>query len=122
MSHIVQIQTEVRDPEAIRISCERLNLAPPQQGKFQLFASEVSGIGIQLSGWRYPVVCQIESGELSYDNYAGRWGEQLHLNKFLQAYAISKATIEAHKLGHSVTEQQLEDSSIKLTIQVGGAR
>ena len=120
MSHVVQIQTEIRDPVAIHTSCERLKLGPPQEGKFQLLASEASGLGIQLPGWRYPVVCHLDTGELFYDNYSGRWGEQSHLNKFLQTYAVTKATIEARKRGHSVIEQQLADGSIKLTIQVGG--
>jgi hypothetical protein len=35
--------------------------------------------------------------------------------------AFEKAKIEAHKRGHCVTEQQLVDGSIKLTIQLGGA-
>ena len=48
------------------------------------------------------------------------WGEQRQLDAFLQAYTVEKARIEARKKGHSVTEQQLADGSIKLTIQVGG--
>ena len=34
---------------------------------------------------------------------------------------VEKATIEARKRGHSVTEQALADGSVRLTIQVGGA-
>jgi hypothetical protein len=39
----------------------------------------------------------------------------------LQAYAVEKTKIEARRKGHAVTEQQLADGSIKLTVQVGGA-
>ncbi|MDB5338005.1 MAG: hypothetical protein JWN70_3624 [Planctomycetaceae bacterium] len=56
MSHIVQIQTEVRDPIAVIAACLRLNLPQPLQGKFQLFSIEVAGLGVQLPSWRYPVV------------------------------------------------------------------
>jgi hypothetical protein len=56
-----------------------------------------------------------------YDNYNGRWGEQAQLDRFLQAYAVEKAKIEARKRGHTVTEQSLTDGSIKLTVSVGGA-
>jgi hypothetical protein len=49
------------------------------------------------------------------------WGDPKHLDRFLQAYACEKAKIEARKRGHAVSEQQLADGSIKLTIQVGGA-
>ena len=41
---------------------------------------------------------------------------------FHEVYSVAfeKAKIEARKQGHSVTEQQLTDGSIKLTIQVAG--
>ena len=39
------------------------------------------------------------------------------LDRFLQAYAVEKARIEARKKGHAVTEQSLADGSIKLTIR-----
>jgi hypothetical protein len=38
----------------------------------------------------------------------------------LQIYAVEKAKIEAHRRGHSYTEQTLPDGSIKLSIQVTG--
>jgi hypothetical protein len=121
VSHIVQIQTEVRDPLAVTAACSRLRLPQPTQGTFQLFSSQVTGLGVQLPDWRYPVVCDLPSGQLRFDNFEGRWGEQVHLDRFLQAHAVEKAGIEARKRGHSVTEQALADGSIKLTIQVGGA-
>ncbi|MCM2371089.1 hypothetical protein [Aporhodopirellula aestuarii] len=51
----------------------------------------------------------------------GHWGDRARLDQFLQAYAVERATIEARKNGHSVTEQKLDNGSIKLTIRVGGA-
>ena len=75
---------------------------------------------MQLPGWRYPVVCDMASGQVKFDNFGGDWGEQAKLDQFLQAYATEKAKIEARKRGHSVTEQSLADGSIKLTIQVSG--
>ena len=49
------------------------------------------------------------------------WGAQQHLDAFLQAYAVERAKIEARRKGHTCTEQQLADGSVKLTINVGGA-
>lgn len=121
MSHIVQIQTEVRDPVAISAACERLKLPQPVQGTFKLFSSEATGLGIELPQWRYPVVCDITSGELQYDNFEGHWGDRSHLNQFLQSYAVEKTRIEARRKGHTVTEQAQADGSIRLTVQVGGA-
>jgi len=120
LSHIVSIQTEVRDPVAIRSACDRLKLPPPCFGTVKLFSSSATGWAVQLPQWRYPVVADVNTGKLAYDNYNGRWGEQKQLDSFLQRYAVEKASIEARKRGHSVIEQPLEDGSIKLTVSVGG--
>lgn len=121
MSHIVTIQTQVRDPVAVAAACQRLGLPQPVQGRFRLFSGEVAGLGVELPGWRYPVVCQTETGEVKFDNFEGRWGEQRQLDAFLQGYAVEKTKLEARRRGHSVIEQPLADGSIKLTVQVGGA-
>jgi hypothetical protein len=120
LSHIVQIKTEVRDPAAISAACNRLHLPQPQEGTTKLFSGEADGIAVQLPAWRYPVVCDTANGQIHFDNYKGRWGEQRHLDAFLQSYAIEKARIEARRQGHTLTEQPLEDGSVKLTIQIGG--
>jgi hypothetical protein len=121
LSHIVEIKTEVRDPVAVRSACDRLRLPKPVQGNHQLFSGEVSGLGVQLPEWRYPAVCQLETGEIRYDNFDGLWGEPQHLDRFLQAYTVEKAKIEARRRGNTCTEQQLADGSVKLTVNVGGA-
>ncbi|WP_417731914.1 DUF1257 domain-containing protein [Rosistilla oblonga] len=121
MSHVVSVQTQVRDPVAIRAACGRLALQPPTFGLAKLFSESKTGWIVQLTKWRYPVVCDVNTGSVDFDNYEGRWGERAKLDQFLQAYAVEKATLEARKNGHSVTEQSLEDGSIKLTVNVGGA-
>jgi hypothetical protein len=80
-----------------------------------------AGLGVQLPKWRYPAVCQLDTGEIRFDNFNGRWGEQQHLDRFLQMYAVEKAKIEARRRGNTCTEQQLADGSIKLTVNAGGA-
>ncbi len=120
MSHIVEIKTEVRDEAAVQSACRRLHLSPATRGTFQLFASSETGLGIELPHWKYPVVANTETGQLRYDNYEGRWGEQEFLDQFLQGYAVERAKIEARRKGHSVVEQRLDNGSIKLTVNVGG--
>jgi hypothetical protein len=120
VSHIVQIQTQVRDAAAVQAACGRLRLAAPVQRIVRLFSGEVTGLAVQLPDWRYPVICDIANGQVKFDNFGGVWGDQAKLDQFLQAYATEKAKIEAHKRGHSVSEQTLADGSIKLTIQVSG--
>jgi hypothetical protein len=118
LSHIVQIQTQVRDAEAVRLACRRLHLPEPIDDSVKLFSSTVKGLAVQLPGWNYPVVCQLDTGQLQYDDYGGRWGNRAQLDRFLQTYAVERAKLEARKHGHSVTEQPLADGSIKLTIHV----
>lgn len=120
MSHIVSIRTEIRDAEAVKDACKRLGLEQPVEGTAKLFEGEASGLLIKLPDWLYPAVVDIASGQVRYDNYEGRWGDPKHLDRFMQAYAIEKAKIEARKRGHTVYERPLPDGSIKLTIQVTG--
>ena len=120
MSHIVKVTTQIKDAAAVAAACRRLGLAEPAVETVKLFTSQATGLAVRLSGWRYPIVCDLASGQVKYDDYGGRWGEKARLEAFLQAYAVEKARIEARRRGHSVTEQQLADGSVKLTIQVAG--
>lgn len=120
MSHVVTIQTRVRDNAAIQAACVRLGLSPPVQGKATLFSGEASGLLLQLPGWQYPIVVDTAEGSIKYDNYEGRWGDPAELGRLLQMYAVEKARLEARKQGHSVTEQILQDGSIRLQIHQGG--
>ena len=121
MSHVVEIRTEIRDEAAVKAACTRLQLPTPEHKTVRLFSATATGLCVQLPGWSYPVVANLQTGQLRYDNYQGHWGEQKHLNSFLQAYAVEKAKIEARKKGHNVSETRLDDGSIKVTVRVGGA-
>ena len=121
MSHIVTIKTKVTDPAALAAACRRLNVPEPVQGTARLFSANATGLVVQLPGWHYPVVADVSTGELQYDNYGGAWGKPEELDKLLQAYALEKAKAEARRAGHTCTEQPLADGSVKLTIAVGGS-
>jgi hypothetical protein len=121
LSHVVEITTQIRDEQAVRAACTRLQIAAPEHKTVRLFNATATGLCVQLPGWQYPVVANLQTGQVQYDNYGGHWGEQSRLNLFLQAYAVEKAKIEARKKGHMVTETALQDGSIKVTVRVGGA-
>lgn len=76
MSHIVEIRTQVRDAAAARAACQRLQLPEPQQGTFKLYNSEATGLGVLLPKWHYPVVCELATGQLRYDNFEGYWKDE----------------------------------------------
>ena len=120
MSHVVEIKTQVKDATAVAAACRRLKLNEPRRETVTLFSAEVTGLAVQLPQWNYPIVCDTSTGEVKYDNYGGRWGQQPHLDQFLQAYTVEKARLEARRQGHSVSEQQLEDGSIRVRIAVAG--
>jgi len=120
MSHIVTIQVEVRDLDAIRSACRRLELKEPVFGKTSVFGTEIEGVLVELPDWVYPVVCNPDTGELKYDNYGGKWGDEKLLHRFIQMYGVEKATLEARRKGYGVIEQPLADGSVKLTINDGG--
>jgi hypothetical protein len=120
VSHIVSLQVQIKDAAAVRAACQRLGLPQPVEGKTRLFSGEVEGLAVQLPDWSYPIVADLSTGQVKFDNFNGRWGDQKHLDRFLQAYACEKAKSEARRRGHQCTEAQLPDGSIKLTIQVAG--
>lgn len=119
MSHIVTIQTRLHDPAAIAAACQRQSLTAPIHGTARLYSGEATGLLVQLPGWQYPVVIDTQTGTVRYDNYAGHWGDQAQLNKFLQFYAVEKTRLEARKKNLLVTEQTLQDGSIRLQITEG---
>ncbi len=119
MSHIVSIATEIRDLAALRAACRRRGLSAPRHETVELFSGQATGHCVRLPQWRYPVVCQLESGQISYDIYGGRWGDQQQLDRLLQAYAAERTRLAARKQGYAVTERTLADGRIQLTIDVG---
>lgn len=120
MSHVVKIETQIRDVNAVRQACSRLQLEPPIHETFELYNSTETGWGVRLTDWKYPVVCKVETGEIAYDNYGGRWGNAQRLDEFMQRYAVEKALVESRRQGYSATETLLEDGSIRVTINAGG--
>jgi hypothetical protein len=121
MSHIVTVQTQVRDPDALAAACRRLSLAEPKQETVPLFSGQVTGLAVRLPNWQYPLVVDIAAGALHYDNFEGNWGEQKELDRLLQAYAVEKAKLEARLKGHAVHETALQDGSVKLQILEGAS-
>ncbi len=120
MSHIVSIRTEVRDRQAVEAACARLSWSAPLSGSHRLFTRTVEGLGVKAPRWHFPIVCNLATGELSYDKFEGRWGDPVELDRFKQAYAVEKTKIEARKQGRYVSEQTLADGSVQLTVQLDG--
>ena len=122
MSHIVTIKTEVRDHAAVAAACRRLTLPEPVHGTAELYSGQATGLLVQLPGWLYPAVVETATGTVRYDNYNGAWGDEQQLHRFLQAYMVEQARIEARKKSYLTSEQSLADGSILVDIEVRGGQ
>jgi hypothetical protein len=119
MSHVVTVKTRVHDPAAVAAACQRLGLAAPVQGTAALYSGEATGLIVRLPGWQYPAVFDTLTGDVRYDNYGGQWGDQAQLDRFLQTYAVEMTKLQARMKGYAVSEQQLADGSVRVTIVEG---
>jgi hypothetical protein len=120
MSHIVTLQTKLHDLAAIAAACQRLKLSAPVAGTAELFSGPATGVLVQLPDWEYPIVIDTVTGLVRYDNFGRRWGAQALLARFLQSYAVEKTKLEARKKGYQISEQALQDGSIRLQICAHG--
>src|SRR5271168_3646972 len=102
MSHLVKVQTKLRDQAAIGLACQRLGLAAPLQGTARFYSGEATGLLVQLRGWTYPLAIDTTTGAVQYDTFEGRWGEQAKLDQFMQMYAVEKCRQEARAKGYAL--------------------
>jgi hypothetical protein len=91
LSHIVTVKTEVHDQAAVGATCRRLQLPTPLTGTARLFSGEATGLIVRLPDWTYPVVIDTATGQVRFDYYEGAWGDQAHLDRFLQIYAVENS-------------------------------
>src|SRR5687768_14611396 len=71
MSHIVAIQTQVRDAAALAAACTRLGLGQPAHGTAELYSSRATGQIVRLEGWHYPVVIDTATGKSAFAKALG---------------------------------------------------
>src|SRR6185437_12207731 len=83
------IRTEVRDRTVVEAACGRLQLPPPIERSVPPYSSTATGLSVELPNWRYPVVCDLHTGQVRYDNFEGRWGDQAELNRFCRPRRLS---------------------------------
>jgi len=82
-----------------------------------VFRKKVKGILVRFPSWSFPIVVDLPTGKIQYDNYGGQWGNQKELDKFLMFYGAEKAKLEAEKQGHVCKETVLDNGHLKIQIQ-----
>lgn len=99
MSHTTTLETKIRDKEALKRAVETmrrelgLEVYIEETNSVNLFQGKVSvknGIAVKLPNWKYPVLIDLDTGKIYYDNYGGRWGDEKYLNLLKQIYASQK--------------------------------
>ena len=121
MSHVVTIDTKLKDPAALAAACTRLKLPEPKRETVKFFdGAEHEGLAVRPPGFVYPVIVR-ESGEVKLDTYNGRWGDDAFLGRLKQAYAVEAAKLQAKQRGHRIAETPLPDGTVKLTVTAGAA-
>lgn len=110
MSHTVKVSVELRDREVLEAARVRCKLPEFREGKHDLFQGQHRGLALQLPNWNYPVVIKPESGEAVYDNYNGKWGKQVELDRLCQAYALEAGEREFRRQGFEVVEEAPQET------------
>ena len=147
MSHIVTIQTELRDLAAIKAACKRMGweLLEGQHafkwygryvGDYRAFEKQLADQGIavkdygkcdhaiRVPGAEYEIGLVQKGGKIVplWDFYSpgglGNIKQENGMGGFLQAYATEKAKLEARRKGYTVTERTLPTGEIQLQVRV----
>jgi hypothetical protein len=98
MSHTVNVKIEFRDRAALAAAVAALGGKVLGEGSYKLFSSTEGGLGIQLPGWKYPLIVKA-SGELAFDDYKGSWGNRADIEKLRAEYALEAARQAAEAQG-----------------------
>lgn len=149
MSHVVSIKTELHDIEAIKRTCKELGLEFKENqktykwwgysvGDYPLpdgFTKDMLGkcehaIGVPGTDWEIGLARPNNGkGLRMLFDFFGSSGQPIlnaiggqSASKFMQLYAVHKATIEARKRGFTVARQTGSNGAIKLVCVGGAAR
>lgn len=115
MSHTVQVKSTVlTNRDCIERARVRLGLPALVEGTHKLFGNQsATGLALKLPGWNYPVVIDAE-GQAHYDNYNGSWGQEIELDKLIQAYSVEVSADSLRNGGYTVEETVENDGLIQL--------
>ena len=122
MSHFTEIETQIKDIEALRSACQELGLSLLQNAEARgYYENKTQGdFVIKLNG-PYDIALNKQPNG-TYGLTADLWNGHVEqevgqgYGKLLQLYGVHKTTFEARKKGLSVLRRQKRDGSIKLVL------
>lgn len=127
MSHTAKVVMQFKNPRMLAKAAKALG-CPCEVGEFTegFYEGRATGgkshgnVKIQLPNWNYPVLIDTKTGDVSYDNYNGQWGDIAELNKLSQEYGLQIAEDEAQEFvlkGWSISRQKQPNGDIQLIIE-----
>lgn len=109
MSHTVKVNVELKNLNAVSLAAQAMGAQILGKGTHRLFNTTEVGLGIQLKGWRFPLVVH-EDGTVAFDDYNGAWGDRSNLEILKANYALECVKLKCEELAwyHEVNEQTHE--------------
>lgn len=98
MSNTCLVRVVVKNMVAVEAVAQKLGHKVLGNGTHKLYAGPEQGFGIQMKGWKYPVVFR-EDGNVAFDDYHGSWGNRGDIDALRADYTIEAAKQEANNLG-----------------------
>lgn len=117
MSHTTTIELEIKSLSALATACRETSTPFEEMTSVRLFDGTIieDCFAFTPSGWKFPVAAK--DGQLKYDNYEGKWGEDSELNRVKQRYAVNVQKEAARSRGYRVREERLTDGRVKLVVE-----
>lgn len=117
MSQVVTINIELKDKQAVIAACKRLSWKY-EEGEAKFYDGSIArGIVVYVPGWRYPAVVT-ENGSIKADTYNDQWGKLSDLDQLKQRYGAEQTKSVFATQGLYAGEQQNQDGSLTLTVQL----
>ncbi len=114
MSHTTALKAvEMRNVDILLAAAKKLDIQHLGHKEYTLYdGSKHTGHGFQLSGYKYPVIVNTETGIAACDTFNGSWGRQEEMDKFVQEYAAESNRRQALEQGYLVQEEYLENGDL----------
>lgn len=116
-SHTTRVKVDFLDLRALRLACAALGAEVLGAGTHRLYGGAEVGFGVQLNGWRYPIIVR-DDGTVAYDDFNGAWGHAQDIDILRGVYAIARAELAAQELGWCCERQT--DGSLLVYHPSGG--
>jgi hypothetical protein len=111
-------RTQVKNREQLERVLTDMGVAYEHLSSYTMFDGETvnDALVFRPNNWSHDVAVP-KSGNLRYDNYEGKWGDEAELDKILQAYSVAELKYQSELEGYIITETRLDNGDIELVAE-----